>query len=153
LGKGRVAAERGLILYARQLAWLHATPKPPPESKRTEGEVATISRYEQMENDGIPIQMPPNPAPTIAARWLEIGTTEAAGMGAGPLSWGTIKAWQDVTGIALDRWEARLLRKLSQAYLRESRLAESENYPAPWHGEVTERERELELARLEMVLG
>lgn len=106
-----------------------------------------------MEHDRISIRMPPNPDPVISARWLEIGPTEAAGMGAGPISWPTIKAWQDVMGTALTRWEARLIQKLSQAYLKEGRLAESENHPAPWHGEVTEREREVELTRLEMLLG
>jgi hypothetical protein len=106
-----------------------------------------------MENAGIPIQMPPNPAPHILTRWMEIGPTEATGMGAGPITWVTIKAWQEVMGISLDRWEARLIRKLSLAYLKEGHLAESENHPAPWRGEVTEREAKVEMARLEMVLG
>lgn len=106
-----------------------------------------------MQNDGIPIQMPPNPAPYILDRWIEIGLTEAAGMGSGPISWQTIRAWQDVVGTRIDRWEARLIRKLSLAYCREGHLAESENYPAPWRGKVSERAQEVELQRLEMVLG
>lgn len=83
---------------------------------------------------------------------MQMGPTEAAGMGAGPISWPAIKAWQDVN-VRLDRWEAGLIRKLSLAYLKEGRLAESENHPAPWYGEVTEREREIEMQRLEELLG
>ncbi len=106
-----------------------------------------------MKKDRIPIQMPPNPDQAILARWMEIGPTEPAGMGTGPISWHTIHAWQDIVGTRLDRWEARLIRKLSLAYIREGHAAEVENHPAPWRGEITERERELELERLEAVLG
>ena len=74
-------------------------------------------------------------------------------MGSGPLSWQSIRAWQEVLGIRLSRWEARMFRKLSVEYLAESRRAESENYPAPWRGEITEREKQVELQSLKMVLG
>ena len=97
--------------------------------------------------------MPPNPLPEVTARLIEMGISEAAGMGVGPISWLTIDAWQRVTGIHLPTWEARLIRQLSVDYLAEGRKAESENCPPPWHAPVTERERNLEQARLEMVLG
>lgn len=137
------------------MAWLNATPKPDERSKaaRPEYERPQISRIEQLKKDKVPILMPPNPAPVITDRLIEIGMTEAAGMGSAPLSWLTIDAWQRVTGVTLPAWEARLLRQLSVEYLTESRKAESQNCPSPWRAQVTQRERDVEQARLEMVLG
>ena len=96
--------------------------------------------------------MPPNLAPHIIDRLIEIGLTEPAGMGVGPVSWREIDAWCNRT-IDLPPWEARLLRSLSVAYVAEGRRAESENCPPPWRWEPSEREREAEMARLRMVLG
>lgn len=137
------------------MAWLGATPKPPAGSKRETiaDEAPKLSRLDRLKKDGVTPPMPPNPAPHIVARLVEIGLTEANGMGASPLSWREIRAWQEATAVELPPWEARLIRHLSTAYLSESRRAESENCPPPWRAEVTQREREVEQARLEMVLG
>lgn len=137
------------------MAWLNATPKPDERTKRAKNSEGrpTISRLEQMKRDKIPLQMPPNPAPHIVDRLVEVGLSEAAGMGIAPLSWQSLNAWQLATGVVLAPWEARLIRRLSVEYVAEGRRAESENAPAPWRTEVTAREMELELARLEMVLG
>lgn len=137
------------------MAWLNATPKPDARTKRAQigAPVSQISRADSMKKDGIPIQMPPNPAPHITDRLVEIGLTEAAGMGAAPLSWASIHAWQVMTGAPLDPWEARLIRKLSIEYLAEGRRAENENCPPPWRAEVTQREKETELSQLRSVLG
>lgn len=97
--------------------------------------------------------MPPNPAPHITERLIEIGLTEAAGMGVGPISWPTIDAWQRVTGVRLAPWVARLIRRLSTEYVAFSHAAESENCPPPWYDGPTEREVQTEQARLEMLLG
>lgn len=136
------------------MAWLHATPKPPEGSKRAQVEQAVkISRLDRMKKDRIVPKMPPNPAPHIIDRLVEIGLTEAAGMSASPLSWREIMEWQRATGHDLPPWELKLLRKLSVEYLAESRRAESENCPPPWRAPVTQREGETEEARLRMVLG
>lgn len=139
----------------RQLAWLHATPKPPRGSKRHDamGASPMLSRLEQMKEDKIVPQLPRNPAPLIIQRWREIGPVEAAGTGTGPISWQSIHIWQQGMRLRLDRWEARLIRKLSIEYLAEGRRAESENCPPPLRAKVTERQREVELDRLRMVLG
>src|SRR3546814_2226980 len=82
------------------MAWLNATPKPDERTKRAKhGTSAQISRAERFKKDGITPQMPPNPAPHIIDRLVEIGLTEAAGMGAAPLSWQSIRSWSDMTGI------------------------------------------------------
>lgn len=136
------------------MAWLNAVPKPPEGSKRAKAAIApTLSRLDQMKRDKVEPAMPPNPAPHIILRLTEIGLTETNGMGPSPLSWREIEAWQRVTGVHIAPWEARLIRQLSIAYIAEGRRAESENAPAPWRAEVTQREREIEEARLRMVLG
>lgn len=112
-----------------------------------------ISRIDRMKKDRIVPKLPPNPAPHIVNRLVEIGLTEANGMGMSPLSWREIMEWQRATGVTLDPWEARLIRRLSNEYIAESRRAESENCPAPWHTEVTRREREVELDGLRALLG
>ena len=97
--------------------------------------------------------MPPNPVPSIVNHLLEIGPSEAAGMGIGPVSWQTIDVWQRITGVTLTPWQARLIRQLSQEYVAELRRAESETCPPPWRGKVTQREREVEQATLKQILG
>lgn len=106
-----------------------------------------------MKKDGIEPQMPPHSAPHLIRRLTEIGLTETTGMGPAPLSWREIEAWQRATNVRLAPWEARLMRQLSLEYIGESRRAESENCPAPFRTEVTQREREVEEAQLRMVLG
>ena len=112
-----------------------------------------MTRLERMKKDGIEPKMPPNPMPHLITRLVEIGLTEATGMGAAPLSWREICEWQRATNVRLDPWEAELIRSLSVAYIAESGKAESENCPPPFRAEVTQREREVELAELMMVLG
>ncbi|WP_242183216.1 hypothetical protein [Sphingomonas sp. CARO-RG-8B-R24-01] len=112
-----------------------------------------LSRIDQMKRDRIPVQMPPNPAQHLVQYLVEMGMSEAAGMGMVPLSWREINAWCDRTRVDLAPWEARLIRRMSTEYLAEGRRAESENCPPPWKAEVTQRELDVEQARLEMLLG
>lgn len=140
------------------MAWLNATPKPDPRTKRgkllAEGKVAPpVSRIDKLKADKITPQMPPNPAPHIVDRLVEIGLTEAAGMSSGPLSWREINEWQRATRVVLAPWEARLIHSLSTAYVSESRRAESESCTPPWRAEVTKREIEVERTALDMLLG
>ena len=130
----------------RHLAWLNATPEPPQGSRAADPKYQRPkhSRIDRMKRAKIPVALPRNPAPSIIARLMEMGLTEAAGMGAAPLSWLTIDAWQRVTGVSLPAWEARLIRQLSVEYLAESRRAEVETCPPPWRGEVTQAERAAE---------
>ncbi|WP_294353315.1 hypothetical protein [uncultured Sphingomonas sp.] len=130
-------------------------PKPDPNSARGKSEAAhaKVSRLDALKQAKITPKMPPNPAPHIIDRLIEIGTTEAGGMGAVPISWREIVAWQEATWVRLAPWEARLLRRLSAAYLAESKLAESENRSAPWHTGPDQQSIETEQARLEAVLG
>lgn len=79
--------------------------------------------------------------------------TLANGMGASPLTWSEIGEWQRQTYVELSPWEARLIRKLSIAYVAMHSKAGDENCPPPWKREVTERERDVEEAGLRALLG
>lgn len=76
--------------------------------------------------------MPPVDAGYLLGYLFEIGPTMAGGMGAGPVTNQEILAWQALTGITLDAWEARTLRSLSCEYLAESHRAEKRGAKAPW---------------------
>ncbi len=138
------------------MAWLNAVPRPPEGASRARSNVSapTLSRAAQMKANGVknPL-MPPNPLPHIIDRLLEIGLSEAAGMGIGPVSWLTIDAWCRRTGVDLLPWETRLLRRLSIEYVAEQRRAESENCPPPWRWEVTEAEKKAEVSGLALIFG
>jgi hypothetical protein len=92
--------------------------------------------------------MPPNPAPHLTG-WLdELGITEAGAMAAVPISWREIQAWHDSLHLRLEPWELRLLRKLSKAYVTESREAESEHRPPPWRAGVSVEEQAADVVDL-----
>lgn len=97
--------------------------------------------------------MPTNPAPHITDRLVEMGLTEAAGMGAVPLSWQTINAWCDGACVDLPPWERRLMRRLSGDYLKESRDAEAETCPPPWLAPASDATIAAEIRALDNVLG
>lgn len=137
----------------RHLAWLNAVPVPPEGSKRAARQASKLSRLEKMKRDKIDPPMPPKPLPHIIDRLVEMGISEAAGMGVVPLGWPTIDAWCVRTGVDLSPWESRLIRRLSAAYVAEGRRAESETAAPPWHAPVTARECEAEVAGLDMLLG
>ncbi len=106
-----------------------------------------------MTKNKITPQMPANPLPHLVDWLVEMGLSEAAGMGVAPLSWRTIDAWCARTGIDLAPWEARLIRSLSSSYVAMGRVAEDETCAPPWRMLVAQQERDSEMARLEMVLG
>ena len=137
------------------MAWLHAVPKPAEGTKREQHgiQAAKLSRLDRLNKAGAAAPMPPNPLPHVIRRLIEMGITEAAGMGVAPISWTTLDAWQRTTGVPLSAWEARLIRQLSLAYVAESRKAESETCPPPWRIEVTASELEVAETRLRLLLG
>lgn len=95
-----------------------------------------------MERDGIDIEMPECLALHLAEYLFEIGPTVPAGMGAGPITHTEIRAWSENTGIELDAWEARTLRRLSIDYANESHKARDRTRPAPFKAdELMEKSR------------
>lgn len=93
------------------------------------------SRIEALAGDGIAApEMPPCAAIYIADWLFEVGPTTPTGAGAVPLSHAEIEAWQHNTGITLNTWQARMLKRLSQEYLSEYQAAADADRPAPWQG-------------------
>lgn len=55
---------------------------------------------------------------------FDVGPVTATGMGAAPVTYAELNAWQQATGIELCAWEASTLRLLSLAYLAATQAAE-----------------------------
>ncbi len=149
MGKFYAGLARELTLYARHLAWLHATPKPPEGSKRAaRATYKPVTRLATMTGRKITPAMPPNRMPHIITRWIEIGMTAGGGMAPAALSWLEINEWQKATCVTLSPWEARTIHALSVAYIAEGRRAEEETCPPPWRAPVSAQERASEESAL-----
>ncbi len=79
-------------------------------------------------------ELPPiDPADNyIISRLMDLGPTVAAGMSAGPVTYTEMDAYIRVTGASISGEDARLLRRLSTAYLSESHKATENFAEAPW---------------------
>jgi len=125
-----------LKLYVRQSAWLNATRERPKNDK---SDKPRISRIEQMRldrgDDDYQPEMPPVDAEYLLTYLWEIGPTMAAGGYPGPITHEELRSWQANTGIELEPWEVRFLRRLSGEYIAESHRAEKADCPAPWSQE------------------
>lgn len=109
----------------------------PEAAEGARADAAKLSRRERIECDGGEIEMPPFDEGEYLIGYLyELGPTVAAGMGAGPVTFAEMAAWQATRGFELEPWEARLLRRLSVDYLAESHRATQRDCPPPWGGSV-----------------
>lgn len=103
-------------------------------------ETVELSRRERIERDGGALEMPPVECGEHLVGYLyEFGPTVPAGMGAGPVAFTEIAAWQALRGIELEPWEARLLRRLSLDYLAEAHRATKRDAQPPWGGSAAVR--------------
>ena len=121
-----------MALFVRQAAWLDAVPE---RDEKDKGPANTVSRRKALEDKNGPIEMPPLLCGDYLINFLyEVGPTMAAGMGAGPLTYVEIEAWQRANGIELMPWESALMRRLSCEYASESYAAMKRDRPAPFGG-------------------
>lgn len=119
-----------LSLWVRQMAWLSAVPeKTNPKDKRE-----PVSRIDAMKARAEDPLLPPNPASYLTDWLFEIGPTMPTGMGAVPITFGDMIDWQAVVGVEILPWEARVLRRLSIAYVNESYRATKADCPLPYTG-------------------
>jgi hypothetical protein len=94
-----------------------------------------VSRLEKMRADGVhTVPLPPmDPAcEYLLGHFLEVGPAQAGGMGLAPVGYTELAAWQQLSGVPLQPWEARLLRHLSREYVAEHHAASEQGRPAPW---------------------
>jgi len=65
--------------------------------------------------------------------WLyDVGPLTYNGMGAAPVGWQDILAWQSVTGLELEPYEAEAIITLSSAYVDQHHRSKEANCPCPW---------------------
>lgn len=83
-----------------------------------------------MRADGIDPEIPYIEAAYLVEYLNEIGPT----MPDGALTFGELRSWQDMTGIELQPWEVRLLRRLSIEYGNESIRAKNPDCQPPYGG-------------------
>lgn len=120
-----------LSLYVRQIAWLNAVPKD-DKKRNVANATEPDSRLNKMRAAGIEPVTPEIPAPYLLEYLFEVGPTVSTGMGPAIIGWRDLQAWQEMVGIDLEPWEARMLRKLSSAYLSQSLKSEKPDCPAPY---------------------
>lgn len=87
-----------------------------------------------MQERGAAIFWPPNPAPHITDWLLEIGPAFGTGMGERAIDWQDMRAWQELTGIELEPFEARTIRRLSQVFISARHEAKKPDCPIPYAG-------------------
>lgn len=64
----------------------------------------------------------------IVGYLIDLGVTE----GETSLPYREIESWQRQTGIELQPWEIRFVKRLSEAYMSESHRARAHDAEAPW---------------------
>ena len=89
-------------------------------------------RAERKDDDYLPDLPGVDGADYLLAYLWDVGPTLVAGMGIGPITHEEMRAWQSNTGVWLQPWEARILRKLSMDYIVQMRDAEKADCPPPW---------------------
>lgn len=99
----------------KQLGWSHCVPE----------KVATPRGH------GRDVPFPDVDADYLLALLDDIGPCEDDVMGAIPVSWLTLDAWQRISGIALSAWEAQMIRAGSRAYVGELNRR-AKHVPAPY---------------------
>lgn len=108
----------------------------PERPKSDKSDKPLLSRLKKLQtdkkDDDYQPEMPPIDGGYLVAYLFEIGPTMTAGMGSGPITHGEIESWQRITGVELNPWEARTLRRLSVDYLVESQKATDIKSEAPW---------------------
>lgn len=124
-----------MSLYVRHCAWLNAVPEEPskPDSAKKKPVTRREALKKEMKMAEIDeLEMPPCDAQHLVGYFFEMGPTMAAGMVDAPLSHSEIDAWQRNTGIELDAWEARTIRRMSRDYVNEAHRASERDCPSPW---------------------
>lgn len=118
----------------RQLAWLQTAPDKMDGDKSTTPEPSRLKRY---LDDGIDPELPDCTAVYLTQYLFEIGPI----INGGPISHSELFAWQANTGIDLNSWESRTLRRLSGDYAQEHFEAHDRDRQAPFSYEDIQQKR------------
>jgi len=89
-----------------------------------------MTRLQQIEHQGLAPALPPaGPAAHLLGYLFDAGPVGYGAMGEVPLSHGELAAWQHNTGVELQAWESRALRRLSTEYVSASNQATEPDCP------------------------
>jgi hypothetical protein len=92
-----------------------------------------MTRLQTLREKGLQPDLPSAGLAAYLVDYLfEAGPVVSNAMGAQPLGWPDLAAWQQGTGIELQPWEARALRHLSTVYLASAQAAQAHDCPPPW---------------------
>jgi hypothetical protein len=120
-----------LSLYVRQNAWLNTAPERAKNDKSEGPRLSRIEMLRKAKGEDHQPEMPQVDAAYLISYLWEVGPTMAAGGYAGPVTHEELMAWMELTGIELQPWEVRFIRRLSGEYLVESRRAEKADCHEP----------------------
>jgi hypothetical protein len=118
------------------LAWLNTAPIPEKKHSVSVGSIKPMTRLQTMrldrkDDDYMP-DMPEVEGHHQMLNYLwDCGPFMSGGMGEQPLSHSEIWCWQDNSGIELNAWQARTLRRLSAEYLAQCQASSKPDCPSP----------------------
>lgn len=134
----------------RYVAWLNATLEPPksekPKAKRAHEQQPPITRKQKLAADGVePVYPPLWDEAYLLDILFDAGPVQPGAMGAEPIGYVEINAWQSAHCVQLTPWECGVLRRLSIAYC--DSLHASTNPAAAAPGSVEETPEDAEERR------
>ncbi len=91
-----------------------------------------MTRIKRMKENSEEPMMPENPAPYLTDWLMDIGPSVQGGMAEAEIGYRELQAWQDVIGVELMPWEARILRRLSKDFCSERQRARKPDALAPY---------------------
>lgn len=152
MGKFLQGLSEELSLYVRQLAWLNTAPAPTGPKGVPRKDAVAMTRLAAKQKRGEAIEMPPlrREAYYLIEYLLEVGPT---GRDGAVVEWSEIQAWQAMSGVHLSAWDAHMLRRLSAAFSKEVKRAESAAALPPLNPYITEEHRKSVSTRIGVEFG
>lgn len=129
LHEGQSKFYSGLIeslnLYAKQLAWLYATPKHHKDEEDPKSRVNSLDKNH-------PANTLPEIDPFLAKCFQLAGICLSGGMSVIPLTWQELDSFISRSGYILDGWESEQIINMSRVYCSFSQDAKELGCPAPY---------------------
>ena len=135
-----------LSLFVKYQAWLGTAP-----DKRDGEKIDPLPRVQTLTPGEI--RFPPNPAEYLTCWLFDIGPAVPGGFGVVAIGWRDLAGWQEITGIELRPWEARILRELSHAFVAQSREARKRDCPVPYAGSADDDRRADVASKIKALFG
>ncbi len=119
--------EQDSELWIRQIAWLQ-TPID-PEFKPSKKSESRISSNDQ--KDFLSQIHPDAYSSYLISLAQSMGLYKNSGFGHEPISWSEMKAWSEITNTKITPWEAKVLMKLSIAFVYQMSISKNSSCISP----------------------